>query len=111
MIVTQTESNITVPVSEATVAEIVDSDTVGRQVILTNLDVANTLYYKFQSSTDKVAWSDIGTWVAVSPGASVAVTLTAIQPYLRLRAYGNLAMAMSIHRVKQWTGVFPLVTV
>ena len=111
MIVTQTEPSITVPVSEATVAEIVDSDTVGRQVILQNLDAANTLFYKFQKSPDKVVYTDIAALVSIAPLGSAQVVLTAVEPYLRLRAYGNLKMAMSIHRVKAFTGTFPLVTV
>ena len=111
MIVTAIEPSITVPLIEATVAELVDADLVGRQVIITNLDIANTLFWKFQYSLDKVAYTDLAAFAALAPLAAVQVVLTNPANYHRLRAYGNLKIAVSVTRYKGFSGTFPLVTV
>jgi hypothetical protein len=109
MMVTHVQPAITVPVSEGTVLELVDADPVGRLVIVENLDDANTMYWKFQTSPDKSTWTDVSSYAALAPGAAVAVTLSSANSFHRLRAYGNLTASAAVLRHRAFTGVMPLI--
>lgn len=111
MFVTQSEI-ITVPASEATVLEIVDADgDTGRLVILDNRDGANTLTFTWQKSSDKSTWTDVGTTNdTLAPGQQEAFLFTEPESFMRLRAEGDLELAVAMLRWKAFNGTMPLVT-
>ncbi len=100
MIVQQVQ-DIDVPLTEAEVLRVVDAaSTVGRMFILENLDLANTLIFKWQKSGDGSTFSDITDLPqdTIAPGAAKTFRITEPDQFLRLLASGNLRMQLGAMR-------------
>src|SRR5688572_8104701 len=102
---------VSVPLSEGTIFDFVGSDVVGKLVILENLDAANTLTYKWQTSNDQTTWTDVAANATIAPTAAAAFLLTQNAPFIRLRASGNLSAAVAVLRRSAFASRFALVTV
>jgi len=109
MIVAHVQPNITVPLAEATVLELVDADPTGRLVILENLDLANTMTYKWQTSPDRSVWTDLAASTTLAPLTAIGMMLTSANNFHRLRASGNLTAAVGILRHRSFSGALPLI--
>lgn len=110
MFVTHCQPNVTIPIAESTVLEMIDADPAGRLVMLQNLDLANTMSYKWQTSPDRTVWTDIAAIATLAPGATVAAMLTSVNNFHRLRAYGNLIASVAVLRNRTFSGTMPLIT-
>ena len=103
MTVTKT-FNKTAPVSEASILRLFGVNSTGYSVFLENQDPSNTVVYTFQDSPDGAAWTDIQFTVNGSPqadfallaGTSQQLKVTSGQPYIRLTAYGDAALALTV---------------
>lgn len=118
MFVLQTEPHLTVPTSEGTLFQLLDSDTVGRTVVLVNTHATNTINYRFQKSADKQTWSDITSVnpsgpKALTTGTAVSYTITEVENFVRVLASGNATAAVAILRYRSYTtgDAFPLVAI
>lgn len=89
---------VSVPLTEGTVLTLQSAAGQAKTVVITNLDLANTLQYKFQFSDDGVNYTDVAPLAAVSPGDSVQTVLTG-NIFHRIRALGNLNIAVKASAV------------
>lgn len=95
MYVSKIEPVMTVPMSEGTVFVVQAPAGTERRIVLENLDVANTLTYKFQLSNDNSMWTDVAANATLAPGGRVGIVLSAATFY-RLRASGNLSISVKV---------------
>ncbi len=107
MFVSQIQPALAVPVSETVMFQILDSDTVGRLIVLENTG-ANIINYRFQKSTDRVTWSDVAATnpagpVTLNPGTAAAYVLSVADPYVRLLAAGNSTLSFALLRHKAFS--------
>ena len=98
MFITQNQPSLTVPVGEGTVFDVQGSAAESKTVKIMNLDDTNTLTYKFQYSDDGTTWTDVAALSTVAPADWLVTTLTA-HVFHRLRAYGNLDIAVEVSMV------------
>lgn len=93
--VSKTNPSISVPATEGTVFMISGTAGQPRTVRFSNLDLANTLTWRFQSSPDASVWTDVAADATLPPGQTVVTTLQAAVFY-RMQASGNLTMAVKV---------------
>lgn len=110
MFVNHVEPRIQSGIAETTLLEIVDADQTGRLVLIHNTDPNNTLQYKWQYSSDKSIWNDIGVYATLAPNAAQSFLITRPENFIRLRGSGLLVLAAGILRFKSFNGILPLVT-
>jgi hypothetical protein len=95
MFVTKVEPQLEVALAEGTVATVQGLAAVPKEVVIDNLDAANTLTWKFQYSDDASTWTDIGVSATLAAGGSVRTTLED-HVFYRLRASGDLNISMMV---------------
>lgn len=110
MFVSRTEPKIAVPVSEGTVFTVQSPAAQQRDIILENTDPSNTMTYRYQQSNDNVTYTDVASNTTLAPGARVRTTLSGAIFY-RLRASGNLNIAVKIDSEMAFTGVFSFINI
>lgn len=108
MLITKTQPNITVPISEGTVLTIQGNAGESKVVVLENLDAANTLTYKWQYSSDGAVWIDLAASTTLAPTDHVTQVLTSYV-YHRLRASGNLTLAAKVDVYQTFNNIFSFV--
>lgn len=108
MLVSKTQPNITVPLTEGTVLTVQGNAAEVKAVTLENLDAASTLTYRFQWSDDGATWTDVAANTTLAPLAHVKVDLTA-HVYHRLRAEGNLLIAAKVDVYQSFNSIFSFV--
>ena len=103
MIVQKTFSKVA-PVSEASVLKIFGVNSTGFGLFIENQDDAKTIVYTLQESTNGSTWTDIEFTVNASPVTDFSLLhndthflkVLSTNPYIRVTAYGDAAMLMSI---------------
>lgn len=91
---TQVLPLVVVPLAEGTVLTIQGPAAITKRITLENLDSSNTLTYKWQWTDDGISWTDVAPFATIAPGAApVHADLTAHIRH-RLRAYGDLNIAV-----------------
>lgn len=94
------------PVAESSLLRVFGVNPTGYAIFLENQDVVggNVITYTFQESVDGATWTDIQFSVngnpqadfALLPGASHLLKVSSSNPYIRLTAYGDAPMAVSV---------------
>jgi hypothetical protein len=96
----QKSFNKMVPVAEGAVFSILGMNTTGFAVFIENQDTANTIVYTFKESSDGVTWVDIAfnevSDFSIIAGQVHLVKVTSAQPYVKLDAYGDAPVSISI---------------
>jgi hypothetical protein len=99
------------PVAEASVFRIFGVNSAGYAVFLENQDESggNTIVYTFQESNNGSTWTDITFTVSdedqtdftILPQATHLLKVSSSMPYIRMTAYGDapLAITVSYHKV------------
>lgn len=95
MYISKHEPQLTVPVSEGTVFTIQGLAAQRHRVVHDNLDGANTLTWRFQSSNDGSTWTDVAADTTLAPGLRVQNELSG-SIFYRLRASGNLSISVKV---------------
>jgi hypothetical protein len=108
MLVSKVQPNITVPVSEGTVLTVQGNAGETKSVVIENLDAANILTYKWQTSSDGSVWTDVAAFTTLAPTEHIHMDLTTYV-YHRLRAYGNLSMAAKVDVYQSFNNIFSFV--
>jgi len=101
---------VTVPTVEAALLRVLDSSPYPRAFYLHNLETANTLTIKVESSPDGgVTYTQVGATLAIAPGAMSPVWLVAAGPLIRLKGSGNGKMYVGLARFQQ--AIDPVLTI
>lgn len=95
MYISKHEPRLTVPATEGTVLTIQGLAAQRHRVVHENLDGANTLTWRWQSSNDASSWVDVAADTTLAPGLRVQSELIG-SIFYRLRASGNLAIAAKV---------------
>lgn len=109
MIITKTISK-TAPVAEGSILRIYGVNSTGYAVFIENKESGggSTVVYTFQDSADGTTWNDIEFTVSGStvtdfsllPGAVHLLKVTSSDPYIRLTAYGDAEINVSVSYYK-----------
>jgi len=108
MHVSKYQPAITVDIAEGTVLTVQGLASESKVIKIQNLDLANTLTYKFQYSLDGATWTDLAVSATLAPEAHIVTTLTTYV-FHRLRASGNLTIAVEVSAYQAWNDVFSFV--
>lgn len=94
------------PVAEASVLRIFGVNSAGYAIFIENQDESggNTVLYTFQESSNGSTWTDIEFTVGDSTETDFAITpsnvhmlkVSSSQPYIRMTAYGDAPIAISV---------------
>lgn len=103
MFVEQIEPQIAVGATEGTVFIVEGTAAQIRRIEIVNLDGANTLTWRYQSSNDGASWTDVDPDDTLAPGLTQVNSLSGAVFY-RLRASGSLNLAVRITSSKTFTG-------
>jgi len=93
MFESKVQPNISVPVTEGTVLTVSAPAAVERRVVIENLDLSNTLTWRWQFSDNGTSFADVAPDASLAPGLRVASILSG-HVFYRLRASGNLTIAV-----------------
>lgn len=110
MFVVKTQPNVTVPLLSGDILTIQASAATTKRVMIENLDVANTLTYKFQWSDDAATWTDVAVAAALAPLASFHVDLAG-HIFHKLVASGDLDIAVEVAGRMAYNNIFSFVTI
>jgi len=108
MFVSKVQPNITVAISEGTVLTVQGNAAEVKSVVIENLDAANTLTYKWQSSDDGSTWTDVAASATLAPTEHIHADLSA-HVYHRLRASGNLLISVKVDVYQSFNNIFSFV--
>lgn len=98
-----------VGVTEETVFTIYSPDPIGKLVVLENLDSSNNLTWRFQTAPSASgSWTDVAADATLNPGDSTFQLLSSSEPYVRLRASGNLNISITVLRHRAFNDAFSL---
>ena len=100
--------NKTAPVVEGSIFRLFGINSAGYLISIENQDSANTVVYTFQESVGGTTWTDITfdvdgedqTDFALLAGNSHTLKVKSTQPYVRMTAYGDAAVSVSISYFK-----------
>lgn len=104
LFVDKTVPLIVVPVTEATVLDLQSAAGQEKTVVIENLDGANTLTFRFQSSNDNVTFTDVAANATLAPGATIQTVLSG-DIFHRIRAFGNLNIAVKASSRLAFNGI------
>lgn len=96
MLESKFEPAISVALTEGTVLTVAAPANVERKVVLVNLDSSNTLTWRWQWSDNNSNWTDVDTDDTLAPGATAPVSVLSGHLFYRLRASGNLTIAVKV---------------
>lgn len=103
MFITKVEPKLVVPFTEGTVVTVLTASSQEIDLTLDNLDLINTLTFKWQSSPDGATWTDVATFATLAPGIRNVTTVSvASATHYRLRASGLLNVALKVDAQRAW---------
>lgn len=103
MYVAQFEPLLAVGASEGTIFTIEGTSAQERRVVIENLDVINTMTFRYEFSDDAITWTDEDPDAPLAAGSRFSTALIG-HIFYRLRASGSLNIAVRIDTEKALTG-------
>jgi len=111
MFLSMVQPNITVDVAESTLFQVLGAQSRTVVLVLENLDLANTLTYKVEYSSDNSTWNDFVVTTTLAPSTVSSPIDLVGYPFFRVRGSGNLTIAADVSGHFDWNDTFAVLNI